>query len=496
MAKIINTGKLSPAKLKAMEKEWVYNGLDCTITAELLEVLEPQLCRHTRQTYAFSKSLQGPVLEMRLRGVLVDKARRAEVIDLLYERLDFFETNLVKIVHEGVGQFGFNWRSHAHLKELFYDRLRIPPIRKRGAITVDRSALERMEQYLVARPIIAHLKAMRDVGKKISVLKTEIDPDSRIRTSYNIAGTTTGRFSSSLSEFGTGGNLQNVEESLRSVLIADKGMKMGYFDAEQGESRVVGGIEYALFNDARYLDTCESGDLHTNVAKLVWPGLDWQGDLVADKKLAEQPWYRHYSRRFMCKKIGHGTNYAGKPRTLAEQAKVDISLIEEFQPKYFRAFPAHLRWHAHVERTLLEFGTLISLTGRKRQFWGRRNDADTLREAIAFDPQGSLADIVNHGMLALWQSNICQLLMQVHDAVVVQYPQEKEDEIVPEILKQLACPIQIGQGRELIIPYGAKTGWNFGEYNAETNPYGLKSYSPNDKRRRPKEVSILDRVFR
>jgi len=61
-----------------------------------------------------------------------------------------------------------------------------------------------------------------DLQKKIDILKTEIDKDGRIRTSYNIAGTNTGRLSSSFSEFGTGTNLQNIEESLRSMFVADR----------------------------------------------------------------------------------------------------------------------------------------------------------------------------------------------------------------------------------------------------------------------------------
>lgn len=497
MTKIIRTDQTSPEKLGAWERDQIYNGLDCCITSELLSILSPQLCPTTRDTYEFSKALQGPVLEMRLRGVLVDKARKAEVIEQYHDLLDRLEEQLERIVREGVGFVGFNWRSNNDLKELFYKRLRIPAQHKRGtkSATVDRGALEKLEQYLIARPIVSHLKTMRDVGKKIGVLKTDIDSDGRIRTSYNIGGTNTGRLSSSLSEFGTGGNLQNIEDLLRSILIADLGMKMAYFDAEQGESRVVGAIEYDLFNDSRYLDACESGDLHTNVAKLVWPGLLWSGNSKLDKELAEQPYYRHYSRRFMCKKIGHGTNYAGQPRTLSEQAKVDLELIQDFQPKYFKAFPAHLRWHANVEARLLKTGTLVTLTGRKRQFWGRRNDPETLREAIAYDPQGSLADIVNQGMLQVWAANCVQLLMQVHDAIVVQYPQEKEDEIIPKILDLLRYPIRI-RDRDFIIPYGCKTGWNFGEFNAQSNPAGLKSYQGQDKRKRPTQMSLLDRVIR
>ena len=496
MAKIIRTDKVTPTNVKLQwEKDQVYNGLDCCVTYEVLDALLPQLDNHTAATYNFSRALQGPALEMRLRGVKVDAVRKAAVIDAYFDKIDFLERNLERIVLDGVGLPKFNWRSNDDLKELFYTRLGVPVIKRGGRPTVNRDALERMEAYTVARPIVAHIKAMRDLGKKISVLKTDLDPDGRIRTSYNIAGTETGRFSSSLSEFGTGGNLQNIEDSLRSIFVADPGMKMGYFDAEQGESRVVGAIEWNIFGDSRYLDACEGGDLHTTVAKLCWPKLAWSGDLRGDREFAEQPYYRHYSRRFMCKKIGHGSNYGGKPRTLANQAKVDVGLIEEFQPKYFLAFPAHLRWHADVERRLKRFGHLISLTGRKRWFFGRREDDSTLREAIAYDPQGSLADIVNNGMLQVWREGNAQLLMQIHDAIVVQYPEEKEDEIAPKVLAALRYPLQLERGREFVIPYGCQTGWNFGHYDAGENPDGLRSYHGGDKRKRTEDIKLLDRKF-
>lgn len=505
--KIIDTSQASPKEMSGWEREQTYNGLDCCITYELLEVLQPQLNNVTNSIYQFSKALQGPVLAMRLRGVLVDKERRAEVLEEYHWRLSKLEQDLEKIVREGLGVVGFNWASPKQLHEVFYDKLGLPPVRKRGSITVDREALEKLGQdYTSARCITSYLTPMRDIAKKMAVLRTEIDTDNRIRTSYNIGGTNTGRLSSSLSEFGTGGNLQNIEELLRSVLVADPGMKMAYFDAQQGESRVVGAIEYNLFGDSRYLDACESSDLHTTVAKLVWPGLAWTGDPELDKKLAEKPYYRHYSRRFMCKKIGHGTNYKGQPHTLATQAQVELDLIEEFQPKYFTAFPAHLKWHAWVQNEILTRGSLVSLTGRYRQFWGRRNDPEVLREAIAYDPQGSLADIVNNGMLQVWRGSEAQLLMQVHDAIVVQYREEVEDEVIPKILKLLAYPIPI-RDREFVIPYDVKTGWNFGVFccgnkseckdcNKQANPHGLKEYRTTDKRSRPEKLSILDRPFR
>src|SRR6266404_6232241 len=103
--KIIETDRMEPHDLKAWEREQVYNGLDCCVTAEVLECLLPQLDDTTRATYSFSKSLQGPVLEMRLRGVRIDQAKKAEVIEEYYEKLDFLERNLERIVGEGCGMW-------------------------------------------------------------------------------------------------------------------------------------------------------------------------------------------------------------------------------------------------------------------------------------------------------------------------------------------------------------------------------------------------------
>ena len=493
--KTIRTDKVDPQDLKPIEREWAYNGLDCCITSEVLSVLEPQLDATTHATYTFSRSLQGPVLEMRLRGVRVDPARKARVIDEYFEKLEVLEANLERIVGEGVGFWGFNWRSPRDLYELFYDRLGIPIIRKQGRPTVDRNALEKMQAYMVAKPIVAHMLAMRDLGKKISVLKTEVDPDGRMRTSYNIAGTNTFRFSSSFSEFGTGGNMQNIEDSLRSIFVSDPGMKMAYIDAAQIQSRIVGAIEWNLFKDGTYLDACESGDLHTMVSMMCEPSWDWTDDPKHNREVAEQPFYRHHGLRKLCKSIGHGSNFDGQPPTLSRMYKIDIDAIKEFQRVYFAKFPAHKWWHQWVKDTIRATGTIVSITGNRRQFFGRRDSADTIREAIAFDPQCSESRIVNSGMLKVWRANICQLLMQGHDAIVIQYPEEREDEIIPEVMKQVRHPVNLLHDRVLDVPYDCKTGWNWGEASKD-NPDGLKEYKPGDKRKRTPPVKILDRVVR
>jgi DNA polymerase I-like protein with 3'-5' exonuclease and polymerase domains len=135
--RIIQTGDLTPQNQSQIlptetEKLWVYNGLDCCVTAEVLDALIPELDNQTTATYTFSRELQGPALDMRLRGVLVDGEQKERVISEFLERISELEDSLERIAVEGLDLFGFNWRSNPDLHTLFYDRLGITPIREKG----------------------------------------------------------------------------------------------------------------------------------------------------------------------------------------------------------------------------------------------------------------------------------------------------------------------------------------------------------------------------
>lgn len=278
-------------------------------------------------------------------------------------------------------------------------------------------------------------------------------------------------------------NLQNVEERLRKVFISDRGMKFAYIDLEQAESRAVGAIIWNSFHDGAYLDACESQDLHTYVARLAFPELPWTGDIKRDKEIAERPFYRQHSYRHVSKVLSHGSNYMGTPPTMQKHTKIDKHVIEEFQSRYFTAFPGIPRWHASVERTLRDEGKMINLMGRKRHFFGRRNDATTHRAAVAYDPQGSVANILNQGMIKLWRARLSQLLLQVHDATLTQHDEAKENEIVPQELELIKVPVELAYGRTLIIPSEASVGWNWAKAGPD-NPDGLIKFRGNDTRKR------------
>jgi DNA polymerase-1 len=511
--RIISTGNLRPdTPLTRNEKDWVYNGLDCCVTQEILEALLPQVDNIAGGTYAFSRDLQAPILEMAMRGLLVNQRRRGEVLQKFREQILTLSDQLTEIVREGVGvpvenkkeagKLKLWWRSPAQLKNLLYDVMQLPIQRKRNAEgnmapSTNRESIEKLSYHFYAEPICLHLLALRDLDKKRMFLETEIDPDGRMRSSFNIAGTNTGRLASSMSDFGSGTNLQNVDRDLRSIFIADPGMKFANLDLEQADARNLGALCWTNFRQSHgdafagaFLDLCESGDLHTSVCRMARPHLPWTGDPKADRAIADQLYYRNFSYRDLDKRLGHGSNYLGSPRTMAKHARVPTLEVETFQRNYFRNLPCIPEYHKYVRNEIQEYGQLTTLFGRRRFFFGRRKDDATIREAVAYSPQSMTAEEINKGMLEVWRADKVQLLVQVHDSILFQYPEELEDEIIPWALATLRIPLTLSGGRDFCVPTEAKVGWNWGDvsYNKDgtvkENPDGLIKWKGGDSRKR------------
>lgn len=510
--RVIDTSQLTPnAPLTRNEKDWVYNGLDCCVTLEVRDALIPQIDNIAGETYAFSRELQGPILDMVTRGLLVNQRRRGEVLTKFRRQIAALSEQLTEIVREGIGLPVENtpargkqpeklwWRSQPQLKTLLYDVMKLPVQKKKNskgimAPTANRDALEKLTQYFIAEPICAHLLALRDLDKKRMFLETEIDPDGRMRTSINIAGTNTGRLASSMSDFGSGTNLQNVDRDLRSVFIADPGMKFCNIDLEQADARNLGALCVDRFYDShgeafasKYLNMCESGDLHTAVSQLARPHLPWPGDPKGNRALADTIFYRAFSYRDLDKRLGHGTNYLGAPITMAKHAHVPVAEVRAFQQNYFANLPCIPAYHKYVRDEITEFHQLTTLFGRRRMFFGRAKDDATIREAVAYSPQSMTADEINRGMLNIWRANKVQLLIQVHDSILFQYPEHLEAEIVPWALSTLLVPLILKGDRKFVVPAEAKVGWNWGDYdskNPSANPDGLMKWKGGDERKR------------
>lgn len=482
--------------LKGHNALQIYNGLDCCITFEIDQKLEELMKPENELVYAFERGMQAPALDMMLRGVLIDEYERQVGIKKMKAEMAHVEVIWHQYCEEAFGR-RVNIRSNPQLQVLFYEWMKLPVQFKRRkdgtkSPSVDRGSLEKLYLYLYARPFIECIWAYSDSKKRLNVLETEVDADGRMRTSYNVAGTETGRWSSSSNSTGGGTNLQNITAELRRMFIADFGWKMCGIDLEQAESRVCGLLIGWLFNDWAYLNACEVGDLHTFVCQMVWPELPWTDDPKQNKEIAEQQFYRHFTYRDMGKRGGHASNYMVTPWTMSQHLKIKQAICELFQQKYYGAFPFQ-RWHRWVSEQLTTKGYLDSPLGDRRHFFGRTHDDTTLRAAIAHVPQGVVGRLLNVALWRVWHfyRQQVQLLLQVHDAIYFQYPDDGiEDEIVPRILKLVEVPLTLG-GRTMVIPGEAKVGWNWANEEDKripnwVNPNGLrkwKSGKPDPRRR-------------
>lgn len=482
----------------------VYNGLDSALTAEIRDVLLPQLEPHSKLIYDFERACQAPALYMMLRGLRVDPFARGAAIRH-YEKSILRCQWMLDRLASVFGMTGLNPNSPKQLKEFFYGRLKIPEqttyYRGERKVTTNRDALEKIrDHYFVAVPYISLILAIRDFVKTRSVLVSGVDPDGRMRTSYNIGGTNSGRWSSSANAFGTGTNFQNLREDLRQIFIADEGKKFAYIDLETAESRVVGARGWQVTRAKGpgrdgYWRACEDGDLHTYVAKIVWPNFSWTGDKVADRRIADQIFYRHHSYRQTTKVGGHGSNYLGRPPTMSKHTKIPEPMMAAFQASYFKGFPEIPEWHMATIRTLMTEAAITTLLGRKRVFFGRLDDEATWREGVAYEPQSVVGDTLNLGAWRIWYYLFpkVELVAQIHDAVLVQYDEADEAEVLPQARKLMEVPIQVDE-RLLIIPTEALVGWNWNKAH-DSNPDGLKKWTGTDGRTRTNNqgLSLLDR---
>lgn len=492
------------------KKLQVYNGLDNCVTREVHDRLNELLEKSPagQLIYQFEKALQAPALEMSLRGILTDEKARSYAITDLRKRIEHID-GILQEYAQAVWDKPLNPRSPKQLKDFFYVRMGLPeqkaPTKGVWQVSTNRDALEKLSAYFHAEPIVNAILKIKDLGAKLAVLETEIDGDGRLRFTTNLAGTETGRWSTSKSAMGSGRSVQNITEELRHVFVADPGWKMAYPDLEQAESFALAWVCWLWFGASKYLDACEAGDLHTEVAKLVWPSLGWTGNLKKDRALADTLFYRTFSYRDLAKRGGHGTNYYGKPPTVARHLKVATAIIEEFQFAYFDAFPELRLYHTEVARLINLNQVITTPLGRERQYFGNPGNDTTLREAIASIPQSMVADLVNLAVWRIWHKlrPRVRLLAQEHDAILMLYREEEEKEILPLILKELATPFY-HRGRTMTIPSDLAVGWNWmKEYTPESlakdkaknaqnprykpkplNVDGLRKYKDGDDRRR------------
>lgn len=103
---------------------------------------------------------------------------------------------------------------------------------------------------------------------------------------------------------------------------------------------------------------------------------------------------------------------------------------------------------------------IVTPFGRPRQFFGRHWEWDTIKEAIAHVPQSLTSDILKtvlHRIWSEWDPGRVEVLMEAHDAVVMQARPEWVEENIDALKTMFRVEVPI-HGQVMVIPAEVQIG--------------------------------------
>jgi DNA polymerase-1 len=375
--------------------------------------------------YRHWMSLLDVLYEMERIGISLDldAAERLKV-DLLAE-LERRRQEVFNLAGEE-----FNLNSERQLARFLFEKLKLTPIAKTpsGAFSVNAAALKKM--YLSSRhPILRSILAYREIEKLISTYLVSMvnaaDDTGVIHTTFHPTGTVTGRLASS------NPNLQNIPrrgtygKAIRKLFVARPGYKLLCADLSQAEPRYLAHIS----NDAELRKIFADGrDLYAEVAKAL--------SISRDR----------------AKIVVLAVSYGMTAQTLRENLllsdldnppKITEREAQRYIDNFHQVFTGVARWKYDQVRMAGRQGYVQTFLGRKRHLAAIRSGdpaatAEAIRQAYNAPIQGSVADIVSIAMIRLSEELPrlgAQLLLQVHDELVIECPEDSAEE-AREIVKK------------------------------------------------------------
>lgn len=196
---------------------WEYNCKDCVTTFEANENLDAVITAFDlKAQYQFQLDTNATAFNMMLRGVAVDKQRKAENSVELGEALIQLRDRIEYLLG-GFRLFGPKGISSPQMMKLAYKIFMLPPkyrtVNKRRHLTANKDAVEEWcnSAEPVFRPILVLIRDFRSLQVyKSTFADAALDHDGRFRCSINVSGAETFRFSTSTDAFGFGTNMQNI----------------------------------------------------------------------------------------------------------------------------------------------------------------------------------------------------------------------------------------------------------------------------------------------
>ena len=445
---------------------WKYNCEDCERTYEVYEAQRPIIEKDPRlsKVWDFQTNTLSPLLfKAMCRGIRANVRDKVELSAELGSEIKIREKWLSEVLgHE------INWGSPKQLQQLFFKDFKQRPVmnRKTGGVTTNDEALQVIaKREPVLKTLTKKIQELRSIGVfKSTFVEARLDKDQRIRCSFNIGGTVTFRLSSSENAFYSGLNLQNIPSgsedaadgelslpNIRKLFVPDEGMEMFDIDLKNADFyTMVWETDDEVFREALLAGV----DTHLLNAGTLFEISEITLERLKDPEFEAYAKKKYKKPRAGAKAWVHGTNYGGKERTMAAAAGITIRESERNASKYFGEHPKIKKWHERTEQQLMRHRWVENKFGYRCTFFDRPEGL--LPEALGWVPQSTTGCVINRAWSQINERiPEAEILIQVHDSLVGQYPVGMRDQMLTSIPE--CAKVVVPYEKPLIIPVGMKT---------------------------------------
>jgi DNA polymerase I len=406
-----------------------------------------------------------PILaEMEDRGINIDAEYLQTLSVILAEDLAKIEAQTYVLAGET-----FNLGSPKQLAQILFEKLELDTkgIRQtKSGYSTDVNTLEKLQgKHEVVDLILQHRTFSKLKSTYVDALPALIHPKTgRVHTDFNQAVTVTGRLSSSHP------NLQNIpirtefSRQIRRAFIPAPGWILAAVDYSQIELRILAHLSQEPVLITAYN---QNEDIHTVTAKLLF-----ESDTITSEQ------------RRMGKIINFGVVYGMGAAKFGRETGMKTSEAKIFIEKFYDRYPGIFDYLERVKREAIALGYVETVCGRRRYFKFESGklrglkgtdpnqinlddlgnlgvlDAGHLRAAANAPIQGSSADIIKLAMISidkLLQPYQAKMLLQVHDELVLEIPQDEWAELQPKIKATMENAIDLSV--PMVAEIGSGANW-------------------------------------
>ena len=479
------------------EQFGVYGCKDAALTLEVAHAEIEDLKEMSMYDYYMEQkqSQWDVLLDMRKRGIRVDKEKKAALVNrfegIIRDGEDFLQREL---------GWTPNTKSPIDMERVL-DRYGVSPQRGRlsGKALINE---ERLQAYAAkapaARPVITKVLEITEQRTLLSTYTNlTTDPAGFYHASYDLSKAVSGRLASEGADEGhllpakkkAGPQMQNQPRIMRGMFIPDDPEcdELTNFDFTQAEPHVVAYESENVFDIQALLS---GKDVHRIAALVIFHNYNTGLGLPSDDLIASvgkscarciennEPECTH-SERYLSKRCKNGFAYRMGPRKLCMVLRARGIFMEESQARQIESrvvTMAHKEWWNETFERLKKTRWLTNIYGTKKEFFGLI-DERTLGDGLSWLAQSAVTHLTCFAMRYIYNYFTRTHLpgavkTQTHDSVLISHRRRDREEIVDVIEKATHLPVVV-RGRELVIPHDITHGPSWGEQYPRKSWKGL-----------------------